>query len=200
MILPTITVQPTIEPVTLDEAKLFCRVDYGDDDSLLESLIAAARKKAEGWLGRALITQTRQLKLADNGFVAGGNIILPNPNVQSISGITYYDTSDILQTASTSLYRLQNASDPSNEAFVELIVNQTWPTASTDRANPWTLTYVCGYGDTADLVPEEIRLGIKIMVATWYEHRESVVVGTITNDMPFSITGVMMAHRWHWTV
>jgi len=62
------------------------------------------------------------------------------------------------------------------------------------------VTYVCGYGADAADVPEEIKLGIKMLVATWYEHRELIVVGTITNDMPFSTHGVLMAHRWNWAV
>jgi uncharacterized phiE125 gp8 family phage protein len=196
---PTVTVQPTIEPLTLAEVKLFCRVDYEDDDSLLQQLSKAARKRAEGWLYRGLITQTRAVRLNDSDFDSSGNIILPNPNVQSVSSITYYDSAGTLQTASTSLYRLVNGSDAENEAFVELLVNQTWPTADADRQLPWTVTYVCGYGAAATDVPEEIRLGLKIAVATWYEHREGMIVGTTANTMPYATHGVLMAHRWKWT-
>jgi hypothetical protein len=48
-------------------------------------------------------------------------------------------------------------------------------------------------------VPEEIRLGLKIAVATWYEHRENVIIGTTANTMPYATHGVLMAHRWKWT-
>jgi uncharacterized phiE125 gp8 family phage protein len=129
---PTVTVQPTIEPLTLAEVKLFCRVDYEDDDSLLQQLLKAARKRAEGWLYRGLITQTRAVRLNDSDFDSSGNIVLPNPNVQSVSSITYYDSAGTLQTASSGLYRLVNGSDAENEAFVELLVNQTWPSVDGD--------------------------------------------------------------------
>jgi len=200
MQLPLITVQPATEPVTLDEMKVFARVDFEDDDLLLTSLMKSARVKIERWLGRALITQTRTFILSDSGFASSGKIILPNPNVQSISSVTYYDASEVSQTASSALYRLVNGSDPDNEAFIELLVNQTWPTATANRELPWTVTYVCGYGADAEAIPEEIKLGIKMLTATWYEHRELVVVGATTNNMPFSTHGVLMAHRWAWTV
>jgi uncharacterized phiE125 gp8 family phage protein len=200
MQLPLITAQPATEPVTLDEMKVFARVDYEDDDDLLTSLMKSARVKVERWLGRALITQTRAFMLSDSGFESAGKIILPNPNVQSISSVTYYDTSEASQTVSSALYRLVNGSDPDNEAFIELLVNQTWPTATANRELPWTVTYVCGYGTDAANVPEEIKLGIKMLVATWYEHRELIVVGTTAENMPFSTHGVLMAHRWNWAV
>ena len=200
MQLPLVTVQPSIEPVTLDEMKVFARVDFEDDDDLLKSLIKSARVKVERWLGRALITQTRSIMLADGSFGYAGKIVLPNPNVQSVSSVKYYDTNEVEQTASSALYRLVNGSDPDNEAFVELLVNQTWPTATVERELPWTVTYVCGFGADAESVPEEIKLGIKMLAATWYEHRELLVVGPTANNMPFSTHGVLMAHRWNWAV
>ena len=59
----TLIAGPGEEPVTLAEAKAFCRIDASDDDALVTALIAAARLHVEGLTGRALITQTWRLTL-----------------------------------------------------------------------------------------------------------------------------------------
>ena len=56
-------VAPYAEPVHLDDAKLHLRVEVTDDDALIRTLIVAARNHAEIFTGRALVTQTWDLKL-----------------------------------------------------------------------------------------------------------------------------------------
>jgi hypothetical protein len=45
---------PTAEPVSVAEAKVFCKVTVGDDDALIGALISAARDYAEKWTSRIL--------------------------------------------------------------------------------------------------------------------------------------------------
>ena len=57
MLSPVRTVAPTSTPVSLDEAKIHCRVDHTDEDDLITGLIAAATENLDGCggiLGRAL--------------------------------------------------------------------------------------------------------------------------------------------------
>ena len=49
---------PATEPIDLATAKLHCRVDGTDEDTLIAALIVAAREQAEHETGRALVTQT----------------------------------------------------------------------------------------------------------------------------------------------
>ena len=78
-----VTVEPVSEPVSLAEARLFCKVvsDYTGDDELISSLIVAARRQVELQTNRAIVTQTWQIDLA--GF-PDHCIWLPG-NVQSIT-------------------------------------------------------------------------------------------------------------------
>ena len=60
----TLIAPPGEEPVTLAEAKAFCRIDGSDEDALVNALIAAARLQVESLTGRALIAQTWRLTMA----------------------------------------------------------------------------------------------------------------------------------------
>ena len=46
------------EPITLEEAKNFLRVDGSDDDALIGALISAAREMCEQYTRRILVTTT----------------------------------------------------------------------------------------------------------------------------------------------
>jgi len=59
----TLIAGPGEEPVTLAEAKAFCRIDADDDDALVAALIASARLHVEAMTGRALVEQTWRLSL-----------------------------------------------------------------------------------------------------------------------------------------
>lgn len=47
--------QPACEPISLDEAKNFCRVDIDDDDDLIGSLIIGAREVCEKYCRRSFV-------------------------------------------------------------------------------------------------------------------------------------------------
>ncbi len=85
----------TVEPVTLQEAKLQCKIitDVLDveayaEDSLIESWITTARAVAEHYTGRSLAPQT--LEMALNCFPEAG-FDLDMPPVASITSIKYAD-------------------------------------------------------------------------------------------------------------
>ena len=51
---------PAVEPVTIDEARLWCRIDADDatQDAMLQLLIIAMREHAEAITGRAFASRT----------------------------------------------------------------------------------------------------------------------------------------------
>jgi hypothetical protein len=82
--------ESTTEPVTLQEAKNWCRVDINDDDAIITALITAARIVCENYANLSFIERTVTAKI-HNGL---GNITLPfGPVVGDITSITdIYDT------------------------------------------------------------------------------------------------------------
>ena len=77
------------EPVTLQEAKDWCRIDVTDDDTLITSLITAARIICENYANLSFIERTVTAKIK-NGL---GGIQLPYGPV--ISEVAFYDDEDV---------------------------------------------------------------------------------------------------------
>jgi len=88
---------PPAESVSLQLAKLHCRIDHSDDDLLLGGHITAARQMAESYLSRALITQTLLWTVLPENAVRpdlhflSDWIDLPRAPVQSINTVTVLD-------------------------------------------------------------------------------------------------------------
>lgn len=156
-----VTTPPAAEPVSLAEAKAQLRITESDDDTLITSLIEAARVAVEQRTRRALITQTLQLTLPDFADV----IKLPRPPAASIDTFEYRDTNEATQTVSASIYRLETASTPGR---IERLANQTWPTTDTHPAAV-TITYTAGYGATSADVPEALRRAVLLLVEEFYD-------------------------------
>lgn len=49
---------------------------------------------------------------------------------------------------------------------------------------------------SALLMSKAIRQGALLLIGTWYSSRESVVVGTITAELPMATNALWKPHRW----
>lgn len=157
---------PTTFPIDLASAKLHCRVDIADDDTLITALITAATEMAEQKTGRAIMTQTLELTL--DAFPEAFE--LTRVPVQSVTSVKYYDTTGTQQTLSNTLYAL-DAADDFGFAHISPVYGGTWPTTR-DQINAVAVRYVAGYADAAS-VPQSIKNWILLMVSTMYANRET---------------------------
>lgn len=191
------TVEPSIEPVSLEEAKLHCRIDDGSDDAVLSSFITAARIWAEDFCRRSFITSTWELSL-DEFPGCDEEIRLERPKIIAVSSITYIDTGGTTQTLSSSLYRSDVKSTPGR---VTPVAGTVWPATQCDTTNTVTITFTAGYGSTAASVPQPIRTAIAIIAATLSENRENVNIGNIVNTIPLvgnlsAVESLLWPYRW----
>lgn len=164
----TLITPPTVEPISLAEARTQCRVDAGDtaEDTLLALYIQAARETAEHMLGRVLITQTWEQTL--DAFPAG-EIRLGKGQALSIVSVKYVDPVSVLQTLAPAAYALDAATPPG-----WLLPNSgySWPTTR-DEVNAVRVQFTAGYGAAASSVPASVRQWMLVTVAALYAQRES---------------------------
>jgi len=160
----------TLNAVSLAEAKLQCRVDLSDEDSLITAFITAATEMAEQATGRSIMPATWELTLDEfpDAFM------LTRIPALSVTSLKYNDATGVLQTLSNSAYALDSADDYGT-AYVVPAYAGSWPTTR-DQANAVALRYVAGYPDAA-AVPEGIKTWIRLMVGAMYENRAAQVVG-----------------------
>jgi uncharacterized phiE125 gp8 family phage protein len=177
---------PTLEPITLAEAKAHLRVVSADEDALISSLVLAARERAEIYTERALLQQTWEVSL---DVFPTGDIRLPLLPLLSVVSVKYYDTDGVEQTLDVSEYYEDAKSKPAR-----IVPVSNWP-ATKDRPNAVTITIEAGYGETADKVPQVIKQALLLMVGDMYENREETVVGTIVSTLPLTADRLLRPFR-----
>ena len=180
---------PAVEPVSLSEMKNHLRVDSDItiDDTLISSLIVAAREYVESFTSRALVTQTWYMHL--NNFPAKDYIVLPFGNLQSVTSIKTKDKDGVETTLTAATQYLVDASDETAGRIV-LPYSVSWLSLNNPYPfNPITIEFVCGYG-LAVAVPESIKAAIKLLVGDMYENRESQVIGMGTISIVENKTAV----------
>lgn len=165
---------PTEEPVTLEEVKLFLRVDGTDEDALIEGLIASAREAAEHLTNTSLCTQT--LERVIDAFPEV-EIELGSPPVQTIVSVKYIDTTGAQQTLDSSAYSLDKDRAP---GWVLPAVDTEWPD-TLDTANAVRVRFTAGVDAAA--VPKAVKTWIMLRVGTLYRFREQFQAGAVA-DLP----------------
>ena len=169
-----IVTPPAAEPITLSQAKAHLRVDGSDEDTYITSLIRIAREYAEHDASRAFATQTVKETFpafADSFELARGPVV-------SVSSVKYLDSLAQQQTASTSLYYLDQSG---LTAVLRLVPGQTWPTSSL-RTGGIEITYVTG---TWPSDPTGALQFILLLIGTMYAARESDAERAMTR-LPFA--------------
>lgn len=181
-----VTTAPTAEPVSIEQVRRHCRIDSHADDDLLTGYLTAARVMAEGYLSRALLTQTLlwtarpSPELGDHVRLRGA-LELPRAPVQSILSVTTLDrlgNSTTIAAATLPIAApgpiIGYVADLALEPATLLIGRDTVLTggfiaARTDLLH-LQVSMVAGYEAAAD-VPSPITLAIMMTTAFLYEHR-----------------------------
>lgn len=160
---------PTVEPVTLPEAKIHLRVEHDEENALIQQLIVTAREQAEHATCRALTTQTWE-RVLDAFPVGGGAIELAMPPVQSIASVKLINLQGSIETLAPAAYSLDVDTQP---GWLLPAAGYEWP-ATLDAANAVRVRFVCGYGADGSFVPASIRQYILAHVGHWHCHRGAV--------------------------
>lgn len=195
----TLLTPPASEPVALADVKTFLRIDGTANDAVLAILISSARRMAEEYTKRSLITQSWTLVMdrfvdadpllpegqhvAPTPYLVNGSLEIPLSRgpIQSITSIETFDLTNSASTVSTDVYELdiENSRLLLNEGY-------SWPTELRDRAAV-KITFDSGYGAAA-AVPESIRSGILQHVAASYTNK-------VCADIPAGVRALYDPYR-----
>ena len=186
------TIPPTVEPVTLAEARVQCQMSPDDtsQDMRLLGYVGAARGMAEQETGQRLMPQTWELYL--DAWPDDGRIELPQLPVRSIASVKYVNTAGVLTTIDPAAYRLDQRA---LRAVLQPVYGGTWPTdVRSDDAAVITIAYVCGLaatpGELAALAPS-IREWVLAHVAAMNEQRS--IISEVGNNMaPLPYAGSLL--------
>jgi hypothetical protein len=140
-----------VEPVSRTDVKNWLRIDYTTDDSLIDSLINAARVHIEKLTGRSLVNKKLRANIELSGYVPNVWMIdLPySPlicvdEVKLKEGINDYETLTV------------------NDDY-EVIGGKLW----LYQRGVFNVTYQAGYGT----IPQDLKNDILTLVSWMYENR-----------------------------
>lgn len=185
----TRTVAPSQAPISLDEAAAHLRVSSGEEDHLIEGLIAAAvayLDGPDGVLGRCLMAQEWQLRLSS----WADPIRLPVEPVRSVA-VSYVDAAGVVQVLDGAGYSLRQPMGCGPQ--LRPAHGAAWPDLG-DSDLPVTVTMQAGYSEAA-AVPAPLKVAMLMLIAHWFQNREAVVVGTITSELPMAVAALIAPFR-----
>lgn len=180
------------EVLPLDDMKSWLRVDFDDDDDLIQGMIDGAIQHLDGrdgWLNRALGPQTWELRIDEFSFP---EIMIPLPPLISVDSIKYYDDAGVEQTLSPTVYQVCGVGGQ-NKGSVSLRYGSHWPTTDR-RREAISIRFQAGYNDES-AVPAPIITSLKRIVASMYETRESVVIGQTVIKLPGGVESNLAPYR-----
>ncbi|OYU49040.1 MAG: hypothetical protein CFE31_06555 [Rhizobiales bacterium PAR1] len=160
--IPVLLDGPTVEPISLAEAKLWLRLDTTDEDDLVRALIVAARLMVEAEIGQVLIGQN--WRLVGDAWPAGELIPVRIGRIRSVSGGRVYSVDGVATAIAANRFTVfANSEPPAILALDRLIPGRAYAGIEIDIR--------LGFGEAASDVPETIRLAIRRLVTLWYENR-----------------------------
>jgi uncharacterized phiE125 gp8 family phage protein len=178
---------PTVEPVTLEDAKEQLSIQDELQDVNITRRIKEARQWTEEFMGRSLITQTWEM--AFNTWPK--EMRLRRMPVASITSIKYIDAAGVEQTVSSADYTLDTYA-PFHT--VRLAYNTTWPSHQ-DIVNAIKVRYEAGYGSVGTLVPGPIREAILLAVGHWTRYQAVAESGVSITRIPFAVENLLSPYR-----
>lgn len=163
---------PVAEPITVDQAKDWLKIDFDNDDEMIAMLISAAREKAEHYCNARFVTTTVKETFSPSSIMVttavGPNvagIVVGSDGETLVLGTDYTVKTDDRQTLIHVLNRQEEALE---------------------------VTYTAGYG-TANDVPTAIKQAILLTVSDYYENRVDAV-----RSLPTASAHLLNAYR-RWT-
>jgi len=182
----TLLTAPSVEPISLTEAKAHLRIDHTAEDDTITEMIVAARQALEDSSGLALITQSWRVAL---DAWPGLFVELPKRPAQSVTEVRVTNLNGVETIIESAAYDLKSAGGLARLVKTPAAV---WPTPGR-LAGGIEIDYVAGYGDAAANVPRALRQALLMVIAHVYENRE--LMGDAGAPLPAGVDALIAPYR-----
>jgi uncharacterized phiE125 gp8 family phage protein len=173
----SIITEPAVEPWVLNDVKAMLAIPDTESDTAITSYIVSARRQAEQYLQRKLITQTLEMPLDD---FPSGSIELGYGPVQSITSVKYDDADGVEQTIDSANYTLDNYG---MKVWLHPAYSYTWPSPRS-TPNAVRVRYVAGWGDAGSDVPDDILQAMLLLIGHWLRFQKEAESGIGPTRVP----------------
>ena len=176
-----------VSPITVAEAQTHLRLGPLDSDETaeLERIIEAATQHASAFCNQQF-TDGSVTEYHDSFPSHPGQPVNINIKTAATPAVTYYDTSNNLQTATSIRHIVKGGRTSIYPAF-----GGDWPQDCNNE--PGSVTVV-GIPDTSE-VPASVKSAILLYVGDIYENRENSVVGTITSSIQLTAERLLTPYK-----
>ena len=144
-------IYPLVEPVSLADAKAYCKIDFDDEDDLITELITVSREQLEEYTGTYFVEKRVTVQLNNS---CGGIEIPYGPTPNAIDPTLMVDAQGCQL----------------DQGYI-LITGNMFKNIQT----PWLyfiqMTYSTGYGDVLAPLPQSLILAMKAQIFFNYENR-----------------------------
>ena len=160
----------TLTPVTLPEAKAHLKVTVSDEDTLIQTYLDAAIKRVENHRQAPVMSSEWELYLR----AWQSNVNLQKHPVTAINSVKYYDEDNVLQTVTSSDYRLQDFRVPCRLEFDSTDFDNP---STADREYPIVVNFQAGYTYAASANYALIKQVIFGELGTFNEIKQTEMAG-----------------------
>jgi len=166
-------VEPTATLVTLADAKNYLRVDFSEDDALIQSLIDSAIKRLEQYAGSAFSPRTLKVVAYVDFFIEP-----PYAPINTITKVEYYDNSSWVELTLDGDYYILGD-----------VYKKVYMVSYPQRE--YRFTYTCGF----TTLPDSIYNAILKLVADLYDYRASESPNDKLNELQMTAYELVQPYK-----
>jgi uncharacterized phiE125 gp8 family phage protein len=165
--------EPTGQVITLAEAKNYLKVDYNEDDDIINSLILSAQKRLEQYAGIAFNPRTLQTIAYVDAFIE-----LPYAPISTVLNVEVFNAGEWVELTQGGDYYLVGAT-------YTKVYMLTYPSSE------FRFTYQCGYS----CLPESIKTANLKLLADLYDFRSSESPNDKLNEIQMTAYELMQPFK-----
>jgi uncharacterized phiE125 gp8 family phage protein len=175
--------------ITIEQAKVHLRVEHDEENALITSLIAAAFRYIENRTGQVFDQRDGIVMTADRLPKGSEGMELQWTPVRSVTEVSYLDPEGVRTVLEAS------ALDVEKRGVYPVLYPDTetsWPAHRPQRGSI-QITFNAGYEE----FPADVGAAALLIIGHLYEHRESVVIGTIPGELPMGVEMLLAPYVIH---